>query len=276
MALAGVVAVAASPGGFTVTADEPGSAGGSPSSDGFSSEVSYDCSLDAMLDMPLNADRTLRWPEEECGPVYLGWSPAEWQHAEAIFTFPISGTNICYQYSAGGSEQLLGILAQNRTPATGNFASDLAIRAAILWMAANNCPQGDPYVSGYVPGRPPAGAAASEGTAGAPFDSASADSAALDVCRRSEFPAEGGDFLHRGAGTAGGSDPQSVMVRSAQSALLALGHGDATMTADGSLGPITQAAVRAFQEENGLYADGLIGPRTWSTLFEQSQAAGVC
>ncbi len=35
---------------------------------------------------------------------------------------------------------------------------------------------------------------------------------------------------------------------------------------DGKVGPQTRKAIRSFQEENGLKADGLVGPTTWQAL----------
>lgn len=39
------------------------------------------------------------------------------------------------------------------------------------------------------------------------------------------------------------------------------------LTADGSFGPKTEAAVKAFQTKNGLTPDGIVGDGTWSKLF---------
>ncbi len=39
------------------------------------------------------------------------------------------------------------------------------------------------------------------------------------------------------------------------------------ITADGMFGPITQAAVVAYQSANGLKADGIVGPLTWGMLL---------
>ena len=41
---------------------------------------------------------------------------------------------------------------------------------------------------------------------------------------------------------------------------------------DGKIGPASKRAIEAFQEKNGLKADGKVGPRTWAAL--QSYLSG--
>lgn len=46
-----------------------------------------------------------------------------------------------------------------------------------------------------------------------------------------------------------------------------LRHRGATIAADGIFGAQTEAAVKAFQQSNGLVADGKAGPQTWPKLI---------
>ncbi len=57
-------------------------------------------------------------------------------------------------------------------------------------------------------------------------------------------------------------------VRSLQDLLRARNH---PVGVDGIFGPLTEAAVKAFQQGNGLSADGIVGPLTWPKLVVQVQ-----
>ncbi|MCQ4205942.1 peptidoglycan-binding domain-containing protein [Streptomyces longispororuber] len=61
------------------------------------------------------------------------------------------------------------------------------------------------------------------------------------------------------------SGSKGADVRSAQQLLAAQGY---SLTADGSFGPNTRAAVLKFQKSRSLTADGVIGPNTWSKLVK--------
>lgn len=45
-------------------------------------------------------------------------------------------------------------------------------------------------------------------------------------------------------------------------------HGE-NLNADGKFGPITKSRVQHFQSQNGLNADGVVGPKTWPKLIIQ-------
>ena len=57
-----------------------------------------------------------------------------------------------------------------------------------------------------------------------------------------------------------GDDVVAVQVR-----LHELGYDPGTV--DGYYGPVTERAVIAFQQTNGLTVDGVVGPNTWGVLF---------
>jgi peptidoglycan hydrolase-like protein with peptidoglycan-binding domain len=57
---------------------------------------------------------------------------------------------------------------------------------------------------------------------------------------------------------------QDHPVKTLQYLLRARGH---TVTVDGIFGPMTEAAVRSFQQQKGLAVDGIVGPNTWSALI---------
>jgi len=46
-----------------------------------------------------------------------------------------------------------------------------------------------------------------------------------------------------------------------------LGRAGENVAADGIFGPMTAKAVKRWQEQNGLDADGVAGPRTWASLY---------
>lgn len=60
-------------------------------------------------------------------------------------------------------------------------------------------------------------------------------------------------------------------VKTVQAALRRAGY---PVTVDGYLGPHTDRAVRAFQDDNELHVDGLVGPRTWRALNASLHSTG--
>jgi peptidoglycan hydrolase-like protein with peptidoglycan-binding domain len=56
-------------------------------------------------------------------------------------------------------------------------------------------------------------------------------------------------------------------IRSLQYLLRQHGHGEVVV--DGIFGPITAAAVRAFQQSRGLAVDGIVGNETWPAILVQ-------
>jgi peptidoglycan hydrolase-like protein with peptidoglycan-binding domain len=51
-----------------------------------------------------------------------------------------------------------------------------------------------------------------------------------------------------------------------QTKLIQQGYDLEPYGADGSFGAKTQSAVKAFQKNHNLNADGIVGPKTWETL----------
>ena len=76
------------------------------------------------------------------------------------------------------------------------------------------------------------------------------------------------------AETAAAATDETARVHHVQLALKAAGFDPGS--SDGKLGPRTKAAVRDFQQANGLNPDGKVGSRTWSKLepyLKTAQAA---
>ena len=63
-------------------------------------------------------------------------------------------------------------------------------------------------------------------------------------------------------------------VSDVQQRLHALGYELGNEGLDGFLGPRSQLALRAFQQERGLLADGVLGPNTWRELVEAGYSLG--
>jgi len=68
--------------------------------------------------------------------------------------------------------------------------------------------------------------------------------------------------------TLGEMDVGSQSTRRLQETLSQLGYE--TGKIDGDYGPVTKAAVRKFQEDNGLVVDGKAGPMTWETINDKT------
>ena len=59
----------------------------------------------------------------------------------------------------------------------------------------------------------------------------------------------------------------------AQGLLIRAGYSLPKHGADGSFGAETEEAVKAFQRDNGLTADGIVGPLTWAALDQAASGA---
>ena len=59
---------------------------------------------------------------------------------------------------------------------------------------------------------------------------------------------------------------QGAYVTLAQTKLIQMGYDLTPYGADGKFGAKTEAAVKQFQRDQGLEADGIVGPKTWEAL----------
>lgn len=59
---------------------------------------------------------------------------------------------------------------------------------------------------------------------------------------------------------------KGAAVQQMQTRLISLGYDCGSYGADGDFGSQTEKAVKTFQEDHGLTADGICGPKTWSAL----------
>lgn len=59
---------------------------------------------------------------------------------------------------------------------------------------------------------------------------------------------------------------QGAYVTLAQTKLIQMGYDLTPYGADGKFGAKTEAAVKQFQRDQGLEADGIVGPKTWAAL----------
>jgi peptidoglycan hydrolase-like protein with peptidoglycan-binding domain len=63
-----------------------------------------------------------------------------------------------------------------------------------------------------------------------------------------------------------GDSPRAVLRRGAKGALVKQLQAKLGLPEDGTFGPNTEAKVRAFQQAQGLAADGVVGAKSWAAL----------
>jgi peptidoglycan hydrolase-like protein with peptidoglycan-binding domain len=63
-----------------------------------------------------------------------------------------------------------------------------------------------------------------------------------------------------------GVAPRPTLRRGMTGDLTRVVQGKVGVKVDGNFGPQTEAAVRAFQRDHGIVADGIVGPKTWRSL----------
>lgn len=60
---------------------------------------------------------------------------------------------------------------------------------------------------------------------------------------------------------------KGAQVKTLQALLIGYGYSVGSSGVDGSFGPATDKAVRAYQKTKGLVEDGSVGPKTWAKLL---------
>lgn len=69
---------------------------------------------------------------------------------------------------------------------------------------------------------------------------------------------------------------KNVYVKQLQTILHNLGYNLGICGIDGDYGTATEAAVKAFQKDNGLTVDGVTGPKTWDKLMNAKEPSKNC